>query len=565
MIISPQVIEKLKAKGYNDDQIAEVVTRKGYEMPNRPAEKSFVGDAIEDVGETIGGMGGSLRNRWKELNEPKSEDETFLQSTLRSTKAVAGAVGDVVGGAFLGAGKVLLPESAERAISNVASGVFGSAPVQGTAEKYQEWKKEHPDAALALEAGLNVADVATLGAGSGVKKTVASAMGKMAPEGTQEALKSGAESLRQSVTNTSGEQIAKMVLPQDKKLGMLGGDTPTQAASKTGMNTSTLLGGNVAPFYAVPQIRGMVDDLRDVISPRDTSMGNVQNKLVKSIDEVNNQRNSMPPATPFNTKDLRTAFTDIKTQTIASLPETPNSEAVAQFIIDGLQKVWNKRDGMNYKYDRTHLGFHNALKDWKKEITQELGENAFNPTTTAGLLRTNLVRKIHEKGRDVITEAIRAKSGDAPAELYRKTGVKLYHMEEAKDLLATKLAPTTNRTKLELIKKHPFLTAVYSASGLGALTLGMFIGPAAGVGAIGLLATLALGGKIKTEAGMLTGPMLKKGLAKSMDKAAEMIPNAKTREEVDILKREYLGMAILIANMAELEYDATHDNGTRPQ
>jgi hypothetical protein len=474
-------------------------------------------------------------------------------------------VGDVVGGAFLGAGKVLLPESAERAVSNVASGVFGSAPAQKAEETYQQWKKEHPDAALALEAGLNVLDVFTLGAGGGVKKSVLNTMGKMAPEGTQEALKSGAESLRQSVTNTSGEQIAKMVLPQDKKLGMLGGDTPTQAASKTGMNTSIILGGNVAPFYAVPQIRAMVDDLRDIISPSDTSMGNVQNKLVKSIDEVNNQRDSMPPTTPFTTKDLRTAFADIKTQTIASLPETPNSEAVAQFIIDGLQKVWNKRDGMNYKYDRTHLGFHKALKDWKKEITQELGENAFDPTTPAGLLRTKLVRKIHEKGRDVITEAIRAKSGDAPAELYRKTGVKLYHMEEAKDLLAIKLAPTTNRTKLELIKKHPFLTAVYSASGLGALTLGMFIGPAAGVGAIGLLATLALGGKIKTEVGMLTGPMLKKGLAKSMDKAAEMIPNAKTREEVDILKREYLGMAILVANMAELEYDATHDNGTRPQ
>jgi hypothetical protein len=548
----PETIKaSLLQKGWSEEEINSEAIRRGYEIDTPAQEKSMLGNLGEDIGQTIGSVAGSLKQRGERISEitPFSTPNP-IRAAGGIIKEVAGGIGDVVGGALLGAGKVALPEEVESGIRDASSKVIQSEAVQSSIEGYKEWKVANPDKALALEAGVNTLDVLTLGAPGALKKAFFNTVRKVPfADTTKSVLKEGGQALERAATEQSGEAIARTVTQQGKKLPILAGQTAEEAALGTGKVSKASFGRLEAPLYSVPQIKSLVDDIRGVVKAGDENAAKNINALEKTIDALNRQRDNLPAKKPFQTANLRGMFDDISTDTVARFPEVPNVRAVVDDLVERFVRLYNTKDGMNLKYSRDLGGFHTALKDWKKTVVKEYGNDVFDPTKPAGSVRKMIIDRMRERGINHIAD----QTGGTPGEQYRALGKRLYSLEEADDMLRGKYKFDTNISAFQAIKKHATLATVMNVAGVASVFLGGLLGPSAVYTALGLLAA---GNTIRVGKRMLTGPVFKESLGKAMQKSAELIGKTASPEERKLLKQEYISMATLLINFAELEADA---------
>lgn len=237
------IIDQGKARGLKGEDVLNGLIERGYEPEGidvgtarvaiaqskeqksaNPLEEAM-GD-VKDVGRDINN---AAQTRGAKLNEIDAAEKSGQQGPLRSLFQKfgqgAGFAGDVIGSAFKGAAKALLPENAERAagdqFTKVVETIGGSELAQEGMALYQELQQRDPAAARDLESALNIAFLAADVATAGLASRTAAALGKGAVKAAGEAVAStgrvagragalpgfAASEIQGTLTGTSGETI----------------------------------------------------------------------------------------------------------------------------------------------------------------------------------------------------------------------------------------------------------------------------------------------------------------------------------------------------------------------
>lgn len=544
------VFQQMKAAGYSDAQISAAAMKRGLTVPTPQPQRSTLGNIAVDVGETIGGVAGSLVKRGKAIGKTLTQETNPLRATGSFVKEIGGAIGDVVGGTAIGAGKVLAPESVEQATGEAVRGVVGSQPVQNAVSGYQAWKAQHPDAALALEAGTNLLDVATLAVPSAIKAGVKAAVPKASVIGG--ALEEGGKAMKAGADIARTEELAQMVFPQETKLGLLGGESVAEAGLKTGKVSGGMTGIS-SKLSDIPQVRTTIEAMKDTLQAppvlfQGKAVAGNFNRIETTIDQLNRARDVMPPKTAFDPYEVRAIMDGLKPDVVGRFKELPNGGEIFSELVDRFfTKFYNVEVGGARKYSDDLNGLNLAFKDWKKAVREEYGGSVFGDA--GGSLRKVSL----EQMRDTMTQYIGAKIGGEAGQQFVDTGKKLATLEDVQDIMAGKYRFEANKSFTEKIRSNPTMAAIYGVSGVAAITLGMFMGPAAPMTALALLAT---GKTIQIGAKKVTSSAFKESLGQVMENAGRVMRNSKSVEDAKIAKDAYISTAILLANFLELEYEA---------
>ena len=178
---------KTKYPQYKDIDTGTLVTKIVEKYPiyqsqitDLPKPKKFGSETVGDIKETGQGIADVAKSRFakgKEALMAGIRGEQGIKATaLQIAGQGAGAVSDIGGELIMGAGKAVLPQGVETAISEttqkVLSPVVQSQPVQNLLSKYEELKTKNPEQARNIDALLGISalglDIATLGAGKAV-------------------------------------------------------------------------------------------------------------------------------------------------------------------------------------------------------------------------------------------------------------------------------------------------------------------------------------------------------------------------------------------------------------
>lgn len=162
-----QLIENINAmeeQGAEQDEVQAYINSVG--QLEQPKPKAIFGGIKEDIGKRFGQIKESIGKT--NFIQPYKGEITPQEAGLRTTGAVAGAVGDIAGRAIFGIGKAILPKVAEEKISQTASQIAETKPVQFAIREYKDWKSQNPRAAASLEATANIASLFPIGKGAQV-------------------------------------------------------------------------------------------------------------------------------------------------------------------------------------------------------------------------------------------------------------------------------------------------------------------------------------------------------------------------------------------------------------
>ena len=549
-----EIYDGMKAKNYDDAQIAEAAKSYGYDMPVQATEQSRVVETATDIGETIGSTAKNVYERGQRVSEvtPQSEPNP-IRALAKIFKEGAGAIGDVIGGATIGAGKVALPQGAEEAIAGDVGKVVNSPEVQSIVETYQGWKKAHPDAALALETGTNLLDVLSVGAFSAPKKAATNVLSKL-PGG--EVVQKAGKELQQASKAADIEQAARVIAPQGKvpELGVdprmaglerggvttkgigpmkrldvdisqnpLISDIASAALDTPGFKAKSSVGATAKNFNALADEFSKLGDLRDSLAVGSKAILNTAEK--RFLDSLKSGRSEV----------VRYMGGDI--------------EKVYDGLAGGFQKFINKTDDAgNRVYKGNYQGLTKAIKDWKVKLGSQY-KGIWDPNNSSFTAQRVAANDVLENARDILAQGL----GPEDAAKYTNAGKKMRQLKIAQEWMGRGAKEITNISGTQAILKNAVIQNAVKAVGLSAVFGAMF---ALGSGpSIALLTTLALGGTVKIAGEVWTAVKFKKHVGMYMEELGKNMKKAKTPEDIQILKEEYINTAILMANMLELEAD----------
>lgn len=553
-----EIYDGMKAKGYDDASIAQSAKEYGYDMPVVAVPQGRVAETGGDIGQTIGSTASNVYERGKKISEvtPSSEPNP-LRALAKIIKEGAGAIGDVVGGAVIGAGKVALPQGDEDVVSGAVGSVVENPEVQSLISSYGEWKKAHPDAALALETGTNMLDVATVGAFSAPKKGVSTVLKSVAEQlpGGDIVKKAGTEMVAASKA-ADVESAARVIAPEGK-VPDLGVDVREAGLAKGGVTTKGFgpmkrLDVDISQNPLVSNIANAVLDTPGFKVK--TSVGATAknfNALVGEIDKLDTLRDSLAVGTKaiINTQggEFLNALKSGKTEIVRYIGG--DIEKIYDGLADGFQKWINKTDDKGARiYKGNHQGLTKAIKEWKQELGNQYPK-IWDPNNPSFSSQRVAAKDVLENARDILAQGL----GPEKAKQYTDAGKKMRNLMIAQRWMSRSAKEITNISGTQALLKNHLVQNAVKAVGLSAVFGAMF---ALGSGpSIALLATLALGGTVKLGGEVWTAVKFKKHVGMYMEKLGENMKQAKTPDDVKILKEEYINTAVLMANMLELEAD----------
>lgn len=189
----------------------------GLDNPSKPISSSFVSGVKEDA-----------TNRLSKVKESLKRDQSLTSKALQTVGQGAGFVGDLIGEGVKSIGRgisAITPDVIEKpivggakklgvGILNTELGQAGLKAIEGGVEKYNEFKKNNPEAAGNLEAVVNIASLFPIGKGGQVAGKVAlrggEVVGGVVKEGAEMATKAAKRSagkLTGTIKSTAGDII----------------------------------------------------------------------------------------------------------------------------------------------------------------------------------------------------------------------------------------------------------------------------------------------------------------------------------------------------------------------
>lgn len=137
--------------------------------------KSISETAGERIGEQLQKRGKTVVESFKKT--ARGERAPLLTSLVTVGQG-AGLVGDVLGEAITGIGKMLLPSYLKRDLTLLAQTAFQSKDVQTTIAAYKAFKQKYPESAAGLEAAANILSLIPIGKGGQIAGKAAIQTGK---------------------------------------------------------------------------------------------------------------------------------------------------------------------------------------------------------------------------------------------------------------------------------------------------------------------------------------------------------------------------------------------------
>ena len=265
--------QKIKAK-YPAYQAVDDATLVNKFLEKYPVYKSQVnvqseiGADISQTKQAIGEATNTALNKFEAVNQRQATGQQgSVRSALQKLGIGAGYASNVAGEAIIGAGKALLPQSAETAIQTgvekAVTPIVQSQPVQNILSKYEELKTVNPKLAQDIDSILGLGQLALDVTGVGVGSKGAKVAGKAGMEAVQTGAESairGAKVAGEAIGNVAeaGAKIAGDVIPTrkgvisgqiSKALDLTPGDI-SNIKSSTGndvgewISNKNLIGGN---------------------------------------------------------------------------------------------------------------------------------------------------------------------------------------------------------------------------------------------------------------------------------------------------------------------------------
>ena len=268
---------KTKYPQYKDIDTGTLVTKIVEKYPiyqsqitDLPKPKKFGSETVGDIKETGQGIADVAKSRFakgKEALMAGIRGEQGIKATaLQIAGQGAGAVSDIGGELIMGAGKAVLPQGAETAISEttqkVLSPVVQSQPVQNLLSKYEELKTKNPEQARNIDALLGISalglDIATLGSA----KTVTTAGKEAVESGFKSAVKTGTKTVSK-VSNTiedTGSSFFSKISQPDVSEATKVSLNPQEALKGTTQDIRVSVGGKMRPLSELDS--GEISQLR---------------------------------------------------------------------------------------------------------------------------------------------------------------------------------------------------------------------------------------------------------------------------------------------------------------
>src|SRR5574343_205171 len=205
--------------------------------PVKTAEKSFLGGVAEAAGKRLSNTGDILSNMTGEEGGGYGFFKNAPAKAIQVAGQGAGFINDVVGQGISAGYRNLMPESAQKAISEGVGGMMANPAVklaiQGISEGYGAIKERYPEGVATLEAGANIAGAIPV-----------AMAGKAGLHGVKAAGKETAALYRDIGALTAGSQadaIADTMVKDIVRKGIEKGVRPTVA----GKNTA----GSIKQYY----------------------------------------------------------------------------------------------------------------------------------------------------------------------------------------------------------------------------------------------------------------------------------------------------------------------------
>jgi len=484
--------QKIKAKypeykNVNDLELARSIVQKYPQYSSQVnfgfADSSRVGsDTLGDIKETVSGIKQDVSTRIEKGSTSKeafqSGEQGLGRSIFQTIGQGAGAISDVIGRGIVGAGKVLLPQKAEEAISGVVSSgvekVVEFSPVQNVIERYKELQKTNPALARDIDAVLNIGllatDVATAGVGGKGLKVGARAVNKAVDVGEGAVGKTlkgagvvGAE-LEGALTGTSAE-----TLQQAFAASYRGGEEAAQFTKA--------LRGSVTPENLVDNVRSSINTVQSTNSRQyREALTPILNKVV---DTTNTRARLISKLEDFNIK-VTSAGLDFSKSKFRTVPQAQTK--ITQAFNEVLQLG-----------DSTTLGAVDTTRQALREL-KLVGDD--NSARSANALIEEAIGSVRDSGKQVegyqklLSEF--AENAEFLDEITRSLASgDRQTIDTAYRRLATSLK-TNNERRMNLIKNLDEATGGYILSNISgqqlseALPRGLFRQIGAGIAGAGI-------------------------------------------------------------------------------
>jgi hypothetical protein len=197
--------------------------------PVKTAEKSFLGGVAEAAGKRLSKTGEILSNLTGEEGGAYGFFKNAPAKAIQVAGQGAGFINDLVGQGISAGYRNLVPESAQKAISEGMSGMMANPTVKSTisgiSEGYGALKERYPEGVATLEAGANIAGAIPV-----------AMLGKSAYQGAKAVGKESAALFRDIGALTAGPQadaIADTMVKDIVRKGIEKGVRPTVAGKGT--------------------------------------------------------------------------------------------------------------------------------------------------------------------------------------------------------------------------------------------------------------------------------------------------------------------------------------------
>lgn len=378
--------QKIKAKypayqNVDDATLVKKFIEKYPEYKSQVNVQSEIGADISQTKQAIGEATNTALNKFEAVNKLQATGQQgSVRSALQKLGIGAGYASNVAGEAIIGAGKALLPQSAETAIQTgvekTVTPIVQSQPVQNILSKYEELKTVNPKLAQDISSALGFAqlglDVAGIGETAGLAKTGIKKGVQLAETGVKDIaqagsdLATGVEKLGTAITPKPEEimnRVARLTPSDARKFETLAGKSHGQYLKETGN-------------FGTP----------DEIVKREAE------KFVQSMNEADNALASLPgeykspsidiAASELVDKAKRVSAPGVESPILAratELQNKANTTGLTMSEVNELKRLYEKNVKLGYNklmnadaVERA-TNIDNALRNWQFGKAKELG------------------------------------------------------------------------------------------------------------------------------------------------------------------------------------------------
>lgn len=385
-------------------------------------------------------------------------EQSGASAALQTLGQGAAAVGDVA----LAGIKTLTPkpieELAATGMEKVGEAIGGTETAQAVADKYAQFKAEHPEAAANLEATGLLATILPIGKGA-----------QLATKGVVKGVEKGLEVVPK-VKSTVGEKLVERGIEKSSKeamdiavIGPLGKKQTVASLERSGRQggytpDTTWLGRLTGADKYVPteHDKGVAKSVEGLVSKNNSPAKNITN-INSKIAEVS--ETSVRPALkanpqPFNVKTYAKRLRDV---------ETPDFIKADKPLENTYNMVRERFIKVVQKHPKTKEGLWDARKEIDDVIEEQFGASSFNPDKYSALQRA--VLDMRRATNDFIGEGIEDN-------LFKKEMQNLSRMYEARHNIALENYRVANAGKIEQwVKQNPAkakaVKGLLIATGLG--------------------------------------------------------------------------------------------------